>query len=85
MRAGLRGCVKSVHPMKAFFTVLLLSIVTAGSIQAEPVNEKCPVCGKGARLIFRTRYQGKHIIFFSADCMEKFEKSPSTYSVKPKS
>ncbi len=70
--------------MKVLFSIIAFSFLTAASIQAVPVNETCPVCGKTARLIFRTKHNGEHIIFQSADCMEKFTKSPSSYKVKPK-
>lgn len=71
--------------MKALITTCALALLAAASLSAaEPVNEKCPVCGKGARLIYRTNHQGQHIIFFSADCKDKFEKTPGKYKVEPK-
>jgi hypothetical protein len=71
--------------MKALLCTLALTLLAAASLNAaEPVNEKCPVCGKGARLIFRTNHKSQHIIFFSADCKDKFEKSPDKYKVEPK-
>jgi YHS domain-containing protein len=75
---------KPLLPMKTLLSILAISL-TATLAQATPVNDKCPVCDKTARLIFRTKHNGQHIIFFSADCMEKFTKSPSSYKVKPKS
>jgi len=62
--------------------VLAFSSVTFAA--GPPVNDVCPVCGKNARLIFRTTYKGQHVIFFSADCKDKFEKSPEKYKVTPK-
>ncbi|MFZ4767780.1 MAG: hypothetical protein ACOYMN_22765 [Roseimicrobium sp.] len=70
--------------MKVLLQIFVLSIVAAATLHAEPVNDKCPVCGKTARLIFRAKHQGKHIIFFSAECLNKFEKAPSSFTVKPK-
>jgi YHS domain-containing protein len=71
--------------MKALFTTLALALFAAASLNAaEPVNEKCPVCGKSARLIFRTNYKGQHILFASADCKDKFEKTPDKFKVEPK-
>lgn len=71
--------------MKALLSTLALALFAAVSLNAaEPVNEKCPVCGKGARLIYRTNHKGQHIIFFSAECKDKFEKSPDKYKVDPK-
>lgn len=69
--------------MKTLFSILAITLIAAAA-QAVPVNETCPVCGKTARLIFRTKHNGQHIIFFSADCMEKFTKAPSSYKVKAK-
>ena len=73
--------------MKTLLSVLSLSLFLAaiGSAAPEPpVNEKCPVCDKAGRLIFHSNYQGKRIIFASADCKDKFDKAPTKYPVKAK-
>lgn len=62
--------------------ILAFSAVTFAA--GPPVNEVCPVCGKNARLIFRSTYKDKHVIFFSADCKDKFDKSPEKYKITPK-
>ena len=73
--------------MKTLLTLLAVSAtLTLNSIAAEPpVNKECPVCHKDARLIFRSKTaDGKRVIFFSAECKEKFDKTPGKFSVKPK-
>jgi len=70
--------------MKSILLTLGAILATSTlTFAAGPVNDVCPVCGKGARLIFRTTYKGQHVIFFSADCKDKFEKNPGRYTVKP--
>ena len=62
--------------MKALLSTLALTFALSGILQAgPPVNEVCPVCGKNARLIFRS----------NAECKDKFDKSPGSYQVKKKS
>ena len=71
--------------MKTLLT--LLAITIAFAVQAfagPPVNEKCPVCGKDGRLIFRSIREGKTVIFDCADCKNKFDKAPGKYKVEPK-
>lgn len=71
--------------MKTFFSVLAVSMVLlANSVAIEPVNDKCPVCGKNVRLIFHSNYKEKRIAFATADCKGDFDKNPEKYSVKPK-
>jgi YHS domain-containing protein len=48
------------------------------------VNDVCPVCGKAGRLIFRSEYNGQHVIFHTADCKDKFDKNPGKYKITPK-
>lgn len=74
--------------MKTLLTLLAFSAsMTLNSTAADaPVNTECPVCHKDARLIFRsTTKDGKRVIFATAECKEKFDKTPGKYQVKPKS
>lgn len=71
--------------MKKLFSILAVSMVLIAHSQAiEPVNDKCPVCGKTIRLIFHSNYKEKRVAFASADCKDKFDKAPEKYTVKPK-
>jgi len=71
--------------MKTRLSILLLAFALAGSSFAgQPVNDVCPVCGKTGRLIFRSEYKGQHVIFHTADCKDKFDKSPEKYKITPK-
>ncbi len=71
--------------MKTLFSVLLASIALVTFAPAiEPVNDKCPVCSKQIRLIFHSNFKEQRVAFFSADCKDKFDKSPTKYTVKPK-
>lgn len=71
--------------MKMLFSVLLASMAFVTLASAiEPVNDKCPVCGKTIRLIFHSNYKEQRVAFFSADCKDKFDKAPAKYTVKPK-
>lgn len=72
--------------MKALTTCLSFALMLSGLAFAggPPVNDNCPVCGKAARLIYRTTHKGENVIFDSADCKDKFEKSPDKYKVAPK-
>ena len=76
-----------MHSMKILFFTLALTLALTGIIQAgPPVNDVCPVCGKNARLIFRsTAPNGDRVIFDTAECKDKYEKSPGSYQVKKKS
>lgn len=74
--------------MKTLLSLLALSgTLTLNIIAAEPpVNSECPVCHKDARLIFRSNTKdGKRVIFATAECKDKFDKTPGKYQVKPKS
>ncbi len=73
--------------MKALLSTLALTFALSGILQAgPPVNEVCPVCGKNARLIFRSNApSGDRVIFATAECKDKFDKSPGSYQVKKKS
>ena len=75
--------------MKSFFLVLAASAITIGATvfaaNTPPINEKCPVCGKDGRLIFHSEVKGERIIFDTAACKDKFDKSPGKYTVKKKS
>jgi YHS domain-containing protein len=66
-----------------FLTVLTLASLSP-SFAGAPVNDTCPVCGKNARLIYRSDYKGEHIIFCTAECKDKFDKAPGKYKVTPK-
>ena len=68
------------------FLLALTATLTLNSIAADPpVNTECPVCHKDARLIFRsTTKDGKRVIFATAECKDKFDKTPGKFSVKPK-
>lgn len=72
--------------MKTLFTSLAiaLALVSAANAGGPPVNDNCPVCGKAGRLIYRTSHKGENVIFDTAECKEKFEKSPDKYKVTPK-
>jgi YHS domain-containing protein len=71
--------------MKILLTILSVSFAIVGTAPAvEPVNDKCPVCGKNARLIFHSNSPKGRVAFASADCKDKFDKSPTKYSIKPK-
>jgi YHS domain-containing protein len=63
---------------------ILVSFPIIAFAAGPPVNDVCPVCGKNARLIFRSDYKGQHVIFHSADCKDKFDKNPEKYRVTPK-
>jgi YHS domain-containing protein len=74
--------------MKTLLSILAVSIAATGIALAapqEPVNDKCPVCGKTPRLIFHSNSSKGRVVFASADCKDKFDKSPTKYTVKPKS
>ena len=73
--------------MKTLFSILAVSFAIAGiAPAAEPVNDKCPVCGKTPRLIFHSNSpKGERVAFASADCKDKYDKAPGKYVVKPKS
>ncbi|HSI63683.1 MAG TPA: hypothetical protein VLE43_11210 [Candidatus Saccharimonadia bacterium] len=71
--------------MKTLLSVLVASFVLASaSSAAEPVNSQCPVCSKNIRLIFHSNFKGQRVAFATAECKDKFDKSPTKYSVKPK-
>ena len=72
--------------MKALLFTVSLTLALTGFVQAgAPVNEKCPVCGKGARLIFHANApNGDRVIFATAECKDKFEKSAGSFKVEKK-
>ncbi len=72
--------------MKALLSTLAIALAFAGFAQAgPPVNEKCPVCGKNARLIFHSNApNGDRVILATAECKEKFDKNPGGYKVTKK-
>lgn len=71
--------------MKTLLTILTVSFAIASTAPAvEPVNDKCPVCGKTVRLIFHSNSSKGRVAFASADCKDKFDKSPTKYTIKPK-
>lgn len=70
--------------MKTLLTLLVLTL-TLPATAAEPVNSECPVCHKDARLIFHSNTKdGKRVVFATAECKAKFDKTPGKYQVKPK-
>jgi YHS domain-containing protein len=74
--------------MKTLLAIVAFSFAIAGtglSAPQAPINDKCPVCQKNARLIFHSNTPKGRVVFASADCKDKFDKSPTKYSVKPKS
>ena len=74
--------------MKTLFSLLAITAaLTLNSLAADaPINTECPVCHKDARLIFRSNTKdGKRVIFATAECKEKYDKSPGKFQVKPKS
>ena len=72
--------------MKTLITTLTFALTLSGIAFAggPPVNDLCPVCGKAGRLIYRTTHKGENVIFDTAECKDKFEKSPEKYKVTPK-
>ncbi len=72
--------------MKALFFTLFLTLALTSLVHAgAPVNEKCPVCGKPARLIFHANTpSGDRVILATAECKDKFEKNPGSYKVTKK-
>lgn len=73
--------------MKTLLSLLALAVLgsaTAIAANGPPINEVCPVCGKNARMIFRTHTDKGNVIFATAECLDSFQKAPSKYSVKPK-
>ncbi|MDZ4287977.1 MAG: hypothetical protein U0984_08460 [Prosthecobacter sp.] len=72
--------------MKTLLSVLALAVLGGSSAVAggPPINDVCPVCGKTPRLIFRTFTDKGTVIFATVDCKESYEKSPTRYTVKPK-
>jgi YHS domain-containing protein len=72
--------------MKTLLTLLALTAsMTFNSLAADmPVNTECPVCHKDARLIFRSNTKDGRVIFATAECKEKFDKTPGKYQVKKK-
>jgi YHS domain-containing protein len=71
--------------MKTLLSVIVASFVLASvGSAAEPVNSVCPVCSKTVRLIFHSNFKGQRVAFATAECKDKFDKSPTKYSVKPK-
>ena len=71
--------------MKTLIAILALSFVITGTASAvEPINDKCPVCEKTVRLIFHVNTPKGRVAFATADCMDKFAKTPGKYTVKPK-
>ncbi|MEY4483915.1 MAG: hypothetical protein RL693_1367 [Verrucomicrobiota bacterium] len=71
--------------MKTLLHSLALTILFAGISSAiEPVNDKCPVCGKNGRLIFHSSHEGKRFIFDTAECKDKFDKAPTSFKITPK-
>ena len=72
--------------MKTLLTLFVLTLSLPATAAEPPMNTVCPVCQKDARLIFRSNTKdGKRVIFATAECKEKFDKTPGKYQVKPKS
>ena len=72
--------------MKTLLITLSLSLSLASTVLAgPPVNEACPVCGKPARLIYRTNApNGDRVIFDTSECKDKYEKNPGGFKVVKK-
>lgn len=70
--------------MKTMLSLLTLILATTALHAVEPVNDKCPVCGKNGRLIFHSNHNGQRIIFDTSDCKDKFDKTPGSFKVVPK-
>ncbi|MDB6075670.1 MAG: hypothetical protein JWO89_3310 [Verrucomicrobiaceae bacterium] len=72
--------------MKALLFTLSLTLALTGLVQAgPPVNEKCPVCGKPARLIYHSNTAaGDRVILATPECKDKFDKNQSAYKVTKK-
>lgn len=70
--------------MKSLLSILAMTLAFSVIASAtEPVNEKCPVCGKTIKLIFHSNYKGQRVAFATAECQDKFNKAPEKYPVKP--
>ena len=71
--------------MKKLLSVIAISLAMASVASAiDPVNDKCPVCGKPIRIIIRSNFKGQRIAFDTAECKDKFDKAPEKYPVKTK-
>ena len=72
--------------MKTLFAILAVSFAIASTAPAiEPINDKCPVCGKTIRLIFHSNdSKGQRVAFATADCKDKYDNAPGKYTPKPK-
>ena len=71
--------------MKTLLSILAVAFaITTAASAVEPVNDKCPVCGKTIRLIFHSQSPKGRVAFASADCKDKFDKAPTKYTVKAK-
>lgn len=53
-------------------------------LAAWPINDICPVDGKAARPIYRTKTPEGPVAFCCTDCLATFEKEPGKYPVKKK-
>jgi len=75
----------STPSMKTLLAPLLLSLaMTATVFAAWPINDECPVDHKPSRPIYRVKTDEGFVSFCCTDCMQKFAKSPGSYSVKKK-
>lgn len=81
----IRASIPVATSMKTLLSVFAASFVLASAASAvEPVNAQCPVCGKNVRLIFHSNFKNQRVAFATAECKDKFDKSPTKYAVKPK-
>lgn len=71
--------------MKSFLAPLIASLAMATTVLAAwPINDMCPVDGKQARAIYRTKTADGPVAFCCMDCLTAFEKAPGKYPVTKK-
>lgn len=75
---------KNISPLLAGLAFAFAFSVSSFAEKKEPVNDKCPVCGKDAKLIFHSEVKGERIIFATGSCKDKFDKAPGKFKVAKK-
>ncbi len=71
--------------MKSVLVPLFFSLAMASTLLAAwPINDICPVDGKPARPIYRTKTAAGFVAFCCTDCLSDFERNPGKYTVKKK-
>ncbi|HEY1081833.1 MAG TPA: hypothetical protein VGE29_06210 [Prosthecobacter sp.] len=73
--------------MKALLPALFVGIAGLTAVFAKsgpPINEICPVDGKGGRVIYRAFTDQGTVIFCCSTCLDAYQKNPGRYKVTPK-